>query len=68
MGILQTRILEWVAMPSPGDLPNPGIDQGLPHCRWILYQLSHKEAIMEAAREDIMEKISEYFSDIENRL
>ena len=24
--------------PSPGDLPNPG----LPHCRWILYQLSHK--------------------------
>ena len=26
--------------PSPGDLPNPG----LPHCRWILYQLSHQEA------------------------
>ena len=25
MGILQARILEWVAMPSPGDLPNPGI-------------------------------------------
>ena len=25
--------------PSPGDLPNPG----LPHCRRILYQLSHKE-------------------------
>ena len=24
-GILQARILEWVAMPSPGDLPNPGI-------------------------------------------
>ena len=24
-GILQARTLEWVAMPSPGDLPNPGI-------------------------------------------
>ena len=24
-GILQARILEWVAMPSPGDLPDPGI-------------------------------------------
>ena len=24
-GILQARILEWVAMPSSGDLPNPGI-------------------------------------------
>ena len=24
-GILQARILEWVAIPSPGDRPNPGI-------------------------------------------
>ena len=24
-GIFQARILEWVAVPSPGDLPNPGI-------------------------------------------
>ena len=24
-GILQARILEWVAMPPPGDLPIPGI-------------------------------------------
>ena len=23
-GLLQARILEWVAFPSPGDLPNPG--------------------------------------------
>ena len=37
-GILQTRMLVWQAFPSPGDLPNPG----LPHCRWILYQRSHK--------------------------
>ena len=26
-------------IPSPGDLPNPGIKPGLLHCRWILYQL-----------------------------
>ena len=25
MAILQARTLEWVAMSSPGDLPNPGI-------------------------------------------
>ena len=25
MGILQARILEWVAVPSSGDLPNPGV-------------------------------------------
>ena len=24
-GVLQARILEWVAVPSPGCLPNPGI-------------------------------------------
>ena len=27
-GILQARILEWVAIPFPGDLPNPGIKPG----------------------------------------
>ena len=27
---------------SPGDLPNRGSNPGLPHCRRILYQLSHK--------------------------
>ena len=25
-GIFQTRILEWIAIPSPGDLPDPGIE------------------------------------------
>ena len=28
--ILQAEILEWVAIPSPGDLPNPGIDPRYP--------------------------------------
>ena len=41
-GILQARILEWVAFPFPGDLPTQGSNPGLPHCRQILYQLSHQ--------------------------
>ena len=48
-----------------GIFPTQGSNPGPLHCRRILYQLSHKEAIMEATREDIMEKISEYFSYIE---
>ena len=35
MGILQARIVE-------GVFPTQGLNPGLPHCRWILYQLSHK--------------------------
>ena len=81
-GILQARILEWVALPFSGDFPTTGIkprspalqegclsadtqgkpkntgvgspsllqwifptkelNQGLLHCRWILYQLSYQ--------------------------
>ena len=33
MGIFQARILGWVAMPSPGDIPNPGIDPRSPTLR-----------------------------------
>ena len=29
-GILQARIFEWVAIPSPWDLPDPGIKTGFP--------------------------------------
>ena len=44
-GILQARILRFA---SPWDLPNPGIfptqgsNLGLPHCRWVLYHVSHQ--------------------------
>ena len=42
-GILQARILEWVTFPfSRGIFPTQGSNPGLPHCRWILYQLSRK--------------------------
>ena len=88
-GILQSRILEWVAT-SPEDLLNPGIEprsptlqvdslpaepqgkpkntgvgslsllqeifptqesnQGLLHCRWIIYQLSHQGSELKKRR------------------
>ena len=46
-GILQARILEWVAFPFSRGSSQPrdwteGLNPGLAHCRWILYQLSHK--------------------------
>ena len=42
-GILQARILEWVALSLlQGIFPTQGLNPGLPHCRRILYQLSHK--------------------------
>ena len=42
-GILQARILEWVAFPfSRGIFPTQGLNPGLLHCRQILYQLSHQ--------------------------
>ena len=42
-GILQARILEWEAFPFSRDVfQAQGSNPGLPHCRWILYQLSHQ--------------------------
>ena len=42
-GILQARILEWVAIPfSRGIFPTQGSNPGLQHCRQILYCLSHQ--------------------------
>ena len=40
-GILQTRILEWVAMLSPGDLPDPGIELAPPAWQVNSLLLSH---------------------------
>ena len=42
-GILQARILEWVAIPfSRGILPTRGSNPGVLHYRQILYQLSYQ--------------------------
>ena len=40
-GILQTRIPEWTASPSPGDLPDPGIKPSSPALQDSL-SLSHQ--------------------------
>ena len=53
-GILQARILRWVfwRILEKGSLslfqgifPTQGSNPGLPYCRWILYQLSHKGSL-----------------------
>ena len=41
-GILQARILEWIAYPFSRGSSDPGVDQGLLHCREIVYQLSYQ--------------------------
>ena len=42
-GILQARILRWVAMPfSRGSFQTQRLDPGLLHCRWIFYRLSYQ--------------------------
>ena len=44
-GILQARILEWVAIPSSrGIFPTQGSNLGLLLGRQILYHLSHQES------------------------
>ena len=43
MGFSKARTLEWGAFPvSRGIFPIRGWNPGLPHCRRILYQLSHE--------------------------
>ena len=44
-GTILARILEWVAYSLlQGIFPTQGLNSGLPHCRRILYQLSHQES------------------------
>ena len=42
-GILQARILQWVAIPfSKGFFSTQGLNLGLPNCRQILYHLGYQ--------------------------
>ena len=43
-GLLQARILEWVAISFSRDIPDPGIEPGLLHCRQIHYQWAIRAA------------------------
>ena len=61
MGILQGRIRSGLPCPPPGDLPTQGSNPGLPHCRWILYQLSHKGSLR------ILEWVAYPFSRVSSR-
>ena len=43
MGFSRQEYWSGVPLPSPGDLPKPGIEHpGLLHCRQTLYRLSHQ--------------------------
>ena len=41
-GISQASIPEWVAVPSPKDLPIPGIEPASPALQMVLSYLSHQ--------------------------
>ena len=41
-GILQARILEWIAVSFSRRIPTPGIKPKSSHCRWFLYHLSYQ--------------------------
>ena len=42
MGFSRQEYWSGLPLPSPGDLPDPGIEPGLLHCRQTLYHLSHQ--------------------------
>ena len=42
MGFSRQEYWSGLPFPSPGDLPEPGINQGLLHCRQMLYHLSYQ--------------------------
>ena len=44
MGFSRQEYLSGLPFPSPGDLPDLGIEPCLLHCRQILYLLSHQES------------------------
>ena len=57
-GFSRQKYWSGLPFPSPGYLPNPG----LLHCRWILYQLSHKGSPR------ILERVAYLFSSRSSRL
>ena len=42
MGFSRQEYWSGLPFPSPGNLPHPGMNPGLPHCRQMLYCLSHQ--------------------------
>ena len=61
--ILQARMLKWVAFPLSRGISQPrDLNPGLTHCRWILYQLSHKESprLLERVAYPFFSRLSTY--------
>ena len=42
MGFSRQEYWSELPFPSPGDLPDPGIEPSFPTCRQMLYHLSHQ--------------------------
>ena len=42
IGLSRQGYWRGLPFPAPGIFPTQGSNPGLPHCRWILYQLGHK--------------------------
>ena len=42
VGFSRQEYWSGLPFPSPGALPNPGTEPGLPHCRQMLYHLNHQ--------------------------
>ena len=49
-GIPQARILEWVAIPFPREVSDPGIEPRSPALQVILYHLNHQGSPLDAQR------------------
>ena len=50
-GILQTRILEWIAMPFSRDLPDPGVEPGSPALQADSTIWTTREALINSNRQ-----------------
>ena len=44
MGFSRQEYWSGLPFPSPEDIPDPGIDPGLRHCRQMVYHLSHQRS------------------------
>ena len=56
MEIFQARIWSGLPCPPPGIFPTQGLNPDLPHCRQVIYQLSHQ------GRSEILEWVGYSFS------
>ena len=46
MGFSRQEYWSGLPFPSPGNLPDPGLNPGLLHCRQIVYCLSHQVSLL----------------------